>query len=33
MNMKVNDRFEFPKKLDMRSYMYDEVNKKDRKAY
>ena len=33
MNMKVNDRFEFPKKLDMRPYMYDEVNKKDRKAY
>jgi hypothetical protein len=29
-NVKVNDRFEFPKKLDMRQYMLDEVVKKDK---
>ena len=31
-NVKVNDRFEFPEKLNMKSYMLDEVISKDKEA-
>jgi hypothetical protein len=31
-NVKVNDRFEFPQKLNMRQYMLDEVIARDKEA-